>query len=342
MATKPDALAVDLPEASWSAAVQTLEGGAAATLVCHVAPDGDALGSMLALARVLRDRGCDVTCTWGDDDVGGADRRTAGCRTSTPSSRRRRWHPSPMCWWCWTRRAVTASACSARRGHGAELVVIDHHAHNSGLDGVQLIDPSAAATAVIVEELLRRLAPSIDVDTATLLYVGLGDGHRIVPAPRDDACGARSGRATARRRRRSVDDLAAAVGHPVVRLQHRPRCRAVPVAAGGAEPPPVAAGCGPGRRPRTSPRPDSGSTRSSPSSTSCAQRARRMSPRCSSRTATAASAVSTRSRGATDVGAVCAALGGGGHKLAAGFTSHDDVETTAKRLRAELAGAPAP
>src|SRR5206468_468849 len=36
--------------------------------------------------------------------------------------------------------------------------------------------------------------------------------------------------------------------------------------------------------------------------------------------------VSTRSRGATDVGAACAALGGGGHRLAAGFTSHDDVE----------------
>src|SRR5438270_14096705 len=38
-----------------------------ATLVCHVAPDGDALGSMLALARVLRGRGVDVTCTWGND-----------------------------------------------------------------------------------------------------------------------------------------------------------------------------------------------------------------------------------------------------------------------------------
>src|SRR5207248_10105866 len=50
--------------------------------------------------------------------------------------------------------------------------------------------------------------------------------------------------------------------------------------------------------------------------------------------------VSTRSRGATDVGAACAALGGGGHRLAAGFTSHDDVETTAAKLCAALACAP--
>src|SRR5438270_1370969 len=66
MATTADALAVHLPEAVWSAAVQILERARTATLVCHVAPDGDALGSMLALARVLRSRGTDVTCTWGD------------------------------------------------------------------------------------------------------------------------------------------------------------------------------------------------------------------------------------------------------------------------------------
>src|SRR5258706_171529 len=53
------------------------------------------------------------------------------------------------------------------------LVVIDHHAHNSGLAGVQLIDASAAATAVIVEELVRRMGAAVDAETATLLYVGL-------------------------------------------------------------------------------------------------------------------------------------------------------------------------
>ena len=67
MATTPDVLAVDLPERLWSAAVQILERARTATLVCHVAPDGDALGSMLALARVLRSRGTAVTCTWGDE-----------------------------------------------------------------------------------------------------------------------------------------------------------------------------------------------------------------------------------------------------------------------------------
>ena len=50
--------------------------------------------------------------------------------------------------------------------------------------------------------------------------------------------------------------------------------------------------------------------------------------------------VSTRSKGAVDVGAVCESLGGGGHRFAAGFTSTDDCATTIDRLRAVLAEAP--
>jgi phosphoesterase RecJ-like protein len=46
--------------------------------------------------------------------------------------------------------------------------------------------------------------------------------------------------------------------------------------------------------------------------------------------------VSLRSRGATDVARVAMALGGGGHRAAAGFTSHEDRETTMARLRREL------
>ncbi len=47
--------------------------------------------------------------------------------------------------------------------------------------------------------------------------------------------------------------------------------------------------------------------------------------------------VSLRSRGATDVARVATALGGGGHTLAAGYTSVADRETTLRALRAELA-----
>src|SRR5438270_5071071 len=101
-----------------------------ATLVCHVAPDGDALGSMLALARVLRERGTDVTCTWGDG--------TWGVPTSyvwLPDIDRvvppEQVPPQPEV------LVVLDTASRDRLGvlgpvadMAQQLVVIDHHAHN--------------------------------------------------------------------------------------------------------------------------------------------------------------------------------------------------------------------
>jgi phosphoesterase RecJ-like protein len=49
--------------------------------------------------------------------------------------------------------------------------------------------------------------------------------------------------------------------------------------------------------------------------------------------------VSMRSRGGTDLSRVAMALGGGGHRAAAGYTSNADRETTMARLRAELTAA---
>jgi phosphoesterase RecJ-like protein len=46
--------------------------------------------------------------------------------------------------------------------------------------------------------------------------------------------------------------------------------------------------------------------------------------------------VSLRSRGRTDVAAVAMALGGGGHRAAAGYSSHLDREKTIETLRAAL------
>jgi phosphoesterase RecJ-like protein len=50
--------------------------------------------------------------------------------------------------------------------------------------------------------------------------------------------------------------------------------------------------------------------------------------------------VSTRSKGAVDVGRVCTALGGGGHRFAAGYSSSRAAGDVLTELRAALAGAP--
>jgi phosphoesterase RecJ-like protein len=47
--------------------------------------------------------------------------------------------------------------------------------------------------------------------------------------------------------------------------------------------------------------------------------------------------VSMRSKGRVDVSVVATALGGGGHRFAAGYTSYDDIGTLVEKLRTELA-----
>jgi bifunctional oligoribonuclease and PAP phosphatase NrnA len=51
-------------------------------------------------------------------------------------------------------------------------------------------------------------------------------------------------------------------------------------------------------------------------------------------------AVSLRSKGATDVAAVAVTLGGGGHKLAAGFTGFGSAEEVLAAVRSQLQSAP--
>ena len=50
--------------------------------------------------------------------------------------------------------------------------------------------------------------------------------------------------------------------------------------------------------------------------------------------------VSARSKGTTDVGRACVALGGGGHALAAGFTAGGTAAEVMTALREQLAAEP--
>jgi phosphoesterase RecJ-like protein len=337
--------AVRLPETTWADAVRVLGAAPDATLVCHVAPDGDALGSMLALARVLRSRGTAVTCTWGDE----------------------RWEVPPSYAWLPdidtvvpAREVTTAPTVLVVLDTGSrdrlgvlapladscqDLVVIDHHAHGSSegasLGGVRLVDDTAAATAAVVEALLARLDEPLDPVTATLLYTGLvtdtGSFQHSVTTPGVHALAGRLLAAGAR-----PDEVAQRLwgsrpfGFQVVLAAALARVRLEPEAVGGR---------GLVWTFTTTDDLDRGAIGLDEveSVIDVVRTAREADVAAVLKQDTDGSyRVSTRSRGATDVGVACTNLGGGGHRLAAGFTSYDDVERTTERLRAALAAAPAP
>ena len=338
--------AVRVPESVWADAVVALRGAKDVVLACHVAPDGDALGSMLALARVLRARGVDTTCTWGDE----------------------RWAPPASYSWLPDLETVVRPSealtspsllvvldTSSRDRLGVlrdlperagNVLVIDHHAHNgedaqTQLPGVHVIDAAAAATAVLVEELLRRLDAPVDEITATLLYVGLvtdtGSFQHAVTTPAVHAVAGRLLAAGVR-----PDDVARHLwgtrpfAYQQILGKALVRARLEPMAAGGrgvvwtVVAQDDLAGTGVGLDEVESVIDVVRSAREADVAVVLKE------------DVDGTFRVSTRSRGATDVGAVCVALGGGGHRLAAGFTSHKDVDDTMRVILGALDDAPPP
>lgn len=53
------------------------------------------------------------------------------------------------------------------------VINIDHHVTNSGFGTIQLVDTNACATAEIVYRLIRRMDVPVDADMATAIYTGI-------------------------------------------------------------------------------------------------------------------------------------------------------------------------
>lgn len=167
----------DVPSHEWTAAIDLIEevGDAGGTIVlaCHAEPDGDALGSLLALHLFLRDRGYDTVASWGSAPFQVPPQYTflPGLSTLTAPE------DVPVD----PDLVVTLDAGSRGRlgslGHlvdGARpVLVVDHHQSNTRFGTHHLVAPRAAATAVLAEELVHRMGGEVDPDLAACLYVGL-------------------------------------------------------------------------------------------------------------------------------------------------------------------------
>jgi len=156
----------------WVRAVAILDGAQRVCLACHIRPDADALGSMVAVARALHGRGQSVVASFGEPfEVPAILSFLPGLELlSRPAA-----YPATP------EVMMTFDASSVDRLGGlagpaaaaAELIVVDHHASNTGFGSVSLVDPAAAATAVLAAELIGRLGLPLTHDIAVGLYAGL-------------------------------------------------------------------------------------------------------------------------------------------------------------------------
>jgi phosphoesterase RecJ-like protein len=161
---------VNSPELDRAAAA--INAAESVALACHVAPDGDALGSMLALHHLCRSVGKPSIASWPAPFVV-APHYTylPGLETVTapedfPSA------PDVMitfdCGSLARLGELGGPAVSAR-----ELIVLDHHLSNDRYGTINVIDIDAAATAVVVRCLAERLGWTLTREAAMCLYTGL-------------------------------------------------------------------------------------------------------------------------------------------------------------------------
>lgn len=143
--------------------------GKRVVVVGHARPDGDCIGSQVALARLLRARGIDAVCCNPD----AVPRRLEFLVTDMPFV--------PLAVALSEERAAIFVDCADRNrateafaaAFPAPLGNIDHHLSNPGFAAINLVDTASAATAEILAGLARDAGMATDAVTANALLTGI-------------------------------------------------------------------------------------------------------------------------------------------------------------------------
>ncbi|MGB8257725.1 MAG: DHH family phosphoesterase [Pseudonocardiaceae bacterium] len=162
----------DLWDLELAAAAKLVGNARDVTLVAHVQPDADALGSALALGMALRRRGVTVRVTFGEPAGTPQSLRALDVADLIVPPDQVPAQPELLVALDTASRNRLGSLADRVDTAGAVLV-IDHHATNGRFGTHHLVDAGAEATAVLVLELLDALDVVLDEPIARCLYAGL-------------------------------------------------------------------------------------------------------------------------------------------------------------------------
>jgi phosphoesterase RecJ-like protein len=316
-------------------AAEVLSDAKEVALACHVNPDADALGSMLGLAAFLRARGVRTICSYGNGPLEtprwasllpGIEHLVAPARFPD--------EPSVMVT-CDCASFDRLAALGGPASRARELIWIDHHRSNDGSGTVRLVDPDASSTCEMVFRLIDAMGGGFDRDVAVCLYAGLvtDTGRFQYQATTPDTL-----RMAARLREHDFDHAALVralyedndpsflrlLGTALGRMAEVPEAGVVWTYVTQADL--AEAGVAPA---------DTDDLIDVLRTARDVDVAAVLKQQGDGRFK-----VSVRSRGAHDLAAVASSFGGGGHRLAAGYTSEHGPEGTIERLVAALRQTP--
>lgn len=306
-------------------AAKAIDSADSLALACHVGPDGDALGSMLALAEAAARHGKEVTASFGSpyvlpDNLSFLPTGHLVAPGEFPNA------PELM--------VVLDVGSLDRLGELAKpaqeadkVIVIDHHVTNEGFGDIALIDPKSAATGELVFQLFGTLGWDVTPEEAQSLHTALVTDtgrftysnttpHTLQVASELVALGAVPSEIGRHVYEEAPFGYLKAAGVAMGRAELDEELRVVSTVITEEE--------------LEANDIDWGDTDNLIDLLRLAKEAD---------TAVLIKGFSDgrvkgslRSRGDTDVGALAASLGGGGHKLAAGFTVEGDVDAVRKQV----------
>jgi phosphoesterase RecJ-like protein len=306
-------------------AVDVLREAKSVSLACHVSPDGDALGSMLGLGLAARAAGKEVTASFGTPFIVPPSLGFLPVDLLIPPAD---FPPAPEVMVILDAGSLDRlGELGANAQAAGKTIVLDHHVTNSGFGDVAVVVPTAAATGELVFDLLQKLQWELTPEVAQCLHTALvTDTGRFQYS------------STTARTLEIAARLVAAGAKPSVIGQHvyeEAPFAYLKVSAIALE----RARLDEELRTVVTTLTDDDLSELGISWTDTENLIDLIRLAQEADTAILAKGhrdgrvkISLRSRGATDVGALAASMGGGGHRLASGFTVEGEVDEVVERV----------
>jgi phosphoesterase RecJ-like protein len=159
------------PEASTTALLEAFRPGKRFLLTSHARPDGDAIGSVLALAELLEQLGCQVNVVLADP-IPFIYRTLPNIHRIHHAPSAADVDPDPN-----TPAILLECDCIARTGllglEGRSLINIDHHASGRPFASLNWIDEDACAVAAMVYRIALAAKVDITPSMAICLYTAI-------------------------------------------------------------------------------------------------------------------------------------------------------------------------
>jgi len=139
-------------------------------LASHSDPDGDAVGSLLALGIAIGRRG-QKTTIYNASPIPAVYRFLPSVERIVRHMKKANTYDLALIMDCGDLPRIGEASTTVSQI--PVVINIDHHISNTGFGDIQLIDPSACSTAEIVYRLIKALDAPLDKAIATSLYTGI-------------------------------------------------------------------------------------------------------------------------------------------------------------------------